>query len=471
MGIVSVVGASSLVLSLAASASIVKGNVLEPRQSFRSPQWFRPGVHCYKREESCLGTEVWCAKPEYYKDIDKYPSQQACFDARIERTEWRYINTDCLADLETCDGTDVVCSRIEDWAIRASCYAARPKGKWFPKYSPGCLAAGREVDERCVGTDEFCKGEARVKLYGSAEACLGRREAATKENKKQGFLIKNALKCYGDPTEECQGTEDFCFRATAPKRHQEPAQVLACVESRVRPPLYAANSPDCDTSKQNHVFSEACVGTNIWCASQARVKIYGSKERCEAFRQPYSAGPGKWVPPQQACRDNLDQSEQCKGTEQICQWQSLDRNSCYGARETAPFLLPEQPNGCPPTKPQVESCVGTDSWCYKGYNEMNYLSQGECFSRRGFKHDELVARVVKKMGDMMTETILKHGEKVIKDALYYDLVGKRGDENSAKASVNNYVNQYLEKLEKETLPEATEKFMTNVQKAAVARHR
>ncbi|KJZ75960.1 hypothetical protein HIM_04784 [Hirsutella minnesotensis 3608] len=455
---------SSLVLPLAASASVVGVNALEPRQSPQGPQWFKPGVNCSKREESCLGTEVWCAKPEYYKEIDQYPNQQACFDARIEKTEWRYISTDCLADFEICDGTDVVCSRIEDWAIRGSCYAARPKGKWLPKYAPGCLAAGRDDDERCVGTEEFCRAEARIKSYGSPEACLARREEAPKESKKQEFLIKNFLKCFGDPTEECEGTEDFCFRPTGSKK---PGDVLACVESRANPPLYAADSPECNTSRQKGYNSEACLGTTAWCASEDRVKIYGSKERCEAFRKQSSDKPSKWVPPNQTCRDNSDQSEQCRGTEQICQWHSFERDACYRAREAAPFLL-SKPDGCPQAGPQVESCVGTDSWCHERYNEMNYLSEGECFSRRGFKHDEMVAEVVKKMGNMMTEIILKNGEKVVKDAVYYDLVGSRGDENSTKKSITDYVNQFLEKLEKETLPGASQKFMANVRKAAGA---
>lgn len=423
-------------------------------------------MNCTERVESCLGTVVWCTIPEYYKEIEKHHDQKACFDARIQKTEWRYINTDCLEHFEICDGTDVVCSRVEDSTIRSSCYAARPKGKWLQQYSPGCLAAGRNDDERCLGTLEFCKGDDRVKSYGSPEACLARREDAPKDSKKQDFLVKNPLKCFGDPTEACEGTESFCARPTDAKKPREPAKVQECVESREKPPFHQDSSPECNTSKQKEGFAEACVGTKAWCASEQRVKIYGSKERCEGFRKRSSDGPGKWVPPNHTCRDGSDRSEQCRGTEQICQ-ESPERDSCYGAREVAPFELPK-PNGCPEAKGQPEACVGTDGWCHERYNETNYSTEGECFSRRGFKHDEMVTKVIKRMGDIITEVILKNGENVTTNAVYYDLVSQRGDEHSAKKAMEKNVNGYLDQLEKKTLPEATRKFMANVEKAARA---
>ncbi|KAM4060595.1 hypothetical protein HRG_001855 [Hirsutella rhossiliensis] len=78
----------------------------------------------------------------------------------------------------------------------------------------------------------------------------------------------------------------------------------------------------------------------------------------------------------------------------------------------------------------------------------------------------MVAKVVEKMRTIITEVILKKGKNVTENAVYYDLVGQRGDENSAKESVKKYVDGYLDKLQQEALPEATKTFMAKIQKAA-----
>ncbi|PHH89390.1 hypothetical protein CDD83_6148 [Cordyceps sp. RAO-2017] len=308
-----------------------------------------------------------------------------------------------------------------------------------------------------MGTLDFCKAEARVKSYGSAEACLARREEAPKESKKQEFLLQDDLQCYGDPNEKCVGTENFCSGV---------ANALSCIESHEKPPFYDPESPDCYATRQQGYFSEACRGTKDWCASETRRRIYGSAERCESFRQRVSDGPSKWVPPKHSCRDSSDGSEQCSGTEELCQFHSADRDGCWSGREAAPFLLP-RPGGCPPAEQTAESCMGTDFHCHERYNETNYFSEGECFSRRGFKHDELVAKVVKQMGDKIVDVILQNGETVVKHAVYYNLVRQGGDENSALQSVKTYVDGYFDNLQ-EALPGATDKYMANVQKRAGA---
>ncbi|RDA90590.1 hypothetical protein CP533_6937 [Ophiocordyceps camponoti-saundersi (nom. inval.)] len=452
------------VLSLAASASVMRSNTsqvvrVNSSQALNSLLWMKPDSSCFENEESCRGTDVWCSTRQFYHDIDGYESQAACFAARLGKTPWRYINSDCIAYHETCDGTDAVCSRVEDAAIRDHCYASRSEGEWLPKYASGCLAAGMDDDERCMGTEDFCRAEARIKSYGSTEKCLAYREKAPEKIKKPEFLVENPLRCFGDATEECRGTEKFCFNK--PHQGNGNKDVLDCIESRINPLLYAPDSPDCT----DFGFSEACVGTSVWCANKKRVKIYGTKERCEDLREPASDEPSRWFAPGQECRDEADQSERCIGTERKCQLFSSAPDDCFRRRETAPFLLAKPSGECSQAESKAESCQGTDRWCHERYQENNYRSEGECFSRRGFKHDEMVAAVVKNMSDLMTDIILKQGAKVVENAVHYDLVGNGGDEKSAKQSIATYLDRYLEELEKTTLPSATESYMAKLRKA------
>ncbi|RDA88760.1 hypothetical protein CP532_4146, partial [Ophiocordyceps camponoti-leonardi (nom. inval.)] len=429
-------------------------------------QWHKPQPGCTKYEEVCLGTDVWCSKPEYYKK-DGYDSQRACFIARREKTPWRYINSECLADFEHCDGTDVVCSRVQDPGYRDSCFAARTRAAWLPKWAPGCLAAGNKDDERCAGTKDFCNAEARIKSYGSAETCLSRREAAPKGVKKPEFLLGNFFKCFGDKDETCKGTEEFCSSGRLSAE-----EVLACIESRANPPFYEADSPTCTSSPDGWTPSEACLGTSKWCADKSRVGIYGSKDRCEAFRkkaEKKGANLRKWVAPSQACRGNDDQSEQCKGTEYVCQWNAPISDFCFSDRETGPFLLPKKPGTCPKAESAMESCLGTDNWCHERYQQNNYPSEGECFSRRGFtKHDQMVKAIVEKMSPVITKIILDKGKEIVNNTVYYQLIHERGDEKSTKTAIIDACNNYLEKLEKETLPKAMGEYMKKVRRAAGA---
>ncbi|OAA43688.1 hypothetical protein NOR_04263 [Metarhizium rileyi] len=450
----------SLLPPITVSASIGKSGALQSRQVSGSLQWFKPGLNCIERTEYCLGTIAWCSNPEYYSQLGGYKDQDSCFNARLGKTAWRYMNTDCLATFEQCEGTDVICSRVENPGVRSLCYESHTKGKWLQPFSPGCLAPVKDDDERCVGTQAYCEAKERIESYGSTQYCLDNREDASSnpDAVKQSFFPSNYFRCFGDPTEECIGTEAFCARVPTKDREE-------CLQARENPPFYIELSPDCGTSSDKGSVSEACIGTENWCQSTEVYKLYGSVEKCRDYRR-RASGPGKWFPPKHACSFALQMSEQCQGTEEMCQYHSPDRDSCFKARGLGPFLLANS-SGCSSTGQQGEDCLGTDSWCHEMYSQNNYLDEGECFSRRGFNQKKLSAEVAKVVMAIAKQAVLKYGENVTQHAVYYDLVGQRGDETTAMKAVKTYLDGYLAKLQND-IPEITKRFMSRVQRKALA---
>ncbi|KAM4054990.1 hypothetical protein HRG_014938 [Hirsutella rhossiliensis] len=79
----------------------------------------------------------------------------------------------------------------------------------------------------------------------------------------------------------------------------------------------------------------------------------------------------------------------------------------------------------------------------------------------------MAVEVVKRVTVVVKEAILKFGENVTRHAVYYDLVGQRGDDKTAMKAVKAYLEGYLDKLQKETIPEATKKFMARVEQKAI----
>ncbi|PHH59319.1 hypothetical protein CDD81_3388 [Ophiocordyceps australis] len=447
-----------LLLATTISADMGFPNALESRQASGPLQWFKPGVNCTQRQEGCLGTVAWCSNAEYYRQIEGYPDQASCFNARMAKTEWQYISSGCLQHFEVCDGTDIVCSKVENMGTRRLCYGAHIKGKWLEPFSPGCLAPARHDDERCIGTRAFCESKERIKAYGSAQYCLAKREEASSEAKKQEFLAANPLRCTGDPTEICIGTEQYCT-------YQSKTNKEKCFASREQPPFYIEYSPDCETGSDKGYYSEACVGTESWCRSNARYQIYGSVEKCIQHRKRPSR-LGKWLAPNETCAPNTQGTEACEGTERMCQKHSPWREVCFQERETAPFVQPD-PRSCSEAKQQQEACLGTDVWCHEKWEHMDYYGEAECFSRRGFDQFKLAAEMAKLVTTAARPAIVKFGEKVTRDAVYYNLIGKRGNDKTALQAVKTYLEGYLTRIEDKVIPEAATKFMAEVERRAM----
>ncbi|PHH90106.1 hypothetical protein CDD83_4480 [Cordyceps sp. RAO-2017] len=99
---------------------------------------------------------------------------------------------------------------------------------------------------------------------------------------------------------------------------------------------------------------------------------------------------------------------------------------------------------------------------------MDYATEVECFIRRNFKYDDMVAKISSKIGGGIKKIVLNGAAHLINHTVYYDLVGRGGDEKSAMMSIKKNVDGYFNNLFAEVLPEAKTRFMAKAEKAAGA---
>lgn len=366
------------------------------------------------------------------------------------------MNTDCLADFDVCEGTDAICSRIENPVFRGWCFESHTKAPYLEPFHEGCLGAGRQDDERCIGTEAFCQAPQMISSYGSNRACLDHREGPPSSSKsseqKMHFLEENPLRCYGDATEECLGTEKYCGNLEAKERQQ-------CFDSHQRRPYSTVYATECG-SRATNAWQEACVGTLEWCSGEDRIRLYGSKEDCLKLR---TAPPqiSKWLPPADGCLDRgSNATEACQGTETVCNTYTTERDACFAAREPAPFLLPNS-IGCPDPTLEEERCLGTDAWCHEKHALANYMDEQECFSRRGLDQAKLAARVADSFKGPVKRAILHSGEAVTKHAVIRDLFAHGGDASSLMKEVKTDLAAYADALE-DAMERAAEEHVDNV---------
>ncbi|RCI09341.1 hypothetical protein L249_3691 [Ophiocordyceps polyrhachis-furcata BCC 54312] len=450
-----------LALLLLFSTTVSGGGELRGR--LPPKQWHKPGRNCGETVETCLGTVSWCTHPQYYQR-DGHTSEADCFRARFGTTDWTYMNTDCLQSFDSCDGTDVVCSRVIGTVYRALCFEGYNQASFLDPFSEGCLGAKREDDERCVGTKVFCDSPERIKSYGSTEACLSHRSEKPLSNwhpAKAKFLVENERACWGDPTEKCLGTETFCSRVEGGEKRGQ------CLALRQRPPFYAEFSADCDLSTGE--FAESCVGTEHWCAHKELVDLYGSEENCRDFRIPEATSrKGRWIRPDYECLKHPNGTETCEGTERFCEWRSDSPDKCYSARELGPFLLAGSNNCSDEEKKQngEEACSGTDTWCHDGFRQRNYRTEDECFRRRGFEHDKMADKVLTHFAPLIRDIIVRQVRNLILNAVYRNLVREDGDEESARNAAISDASIYMEALNEEMVDSVTGKYMKKIREMA-----
>ncbi|RCI12705.1 hypothetical protein L249_1257 [Ophiocordyceps polyrhachis-furcata BCC 54312] len=348
-----------LSLSLLAlhGVSMAAGTTLKPWVS-KSKQ------PCKDFVEDCVGTEVWCKS--FVNGRSPYASPEACFRDRAAEAQTKHL----LAGSE--NRTDAACETIQDLVGRMECYAAREMGPWLPLASQACPDGTR--DESCLDLDDWCKSAKAKFIYGSTEVCQGfRKLASLKQPGGQG-------KFRGDHGEDYQRTESLCGALV------DGEERLRCFSQRTRGPFAVVYSAACS----EHQTYELCNGTVDWCRQSSSLALYGSETNCRNFRgEPPELL--KWQPKADNCSDA---SEQCLGTEQVCNTLVPTdlRDDCFVARESPPFL-PADPRSCSDDKPASEMCLGTEAWCTDHFQQANYLTADKCLSIRGWDLDKVETQV------------------------------------------------------------------------------
>ncbi|PFH55412.1 hypothetical protein XA68_18372 [Ophiocordyceps unilateralis] len=295
--------------------------------------------------------EKKCDSPT--EDCDETPDQKRTVLPR------RAPAAGCQDVKEECVGTEVSCARRQDPEL---CFAAREKAPWIAAGSHDCLDA---TEEKCVGTDEWCKTDQAKSIYGSSESCLSFREPGA-----PSWRQRSLENCQEKDAEDCEATEEYCGRFTGLKER------LRCFATRQRPPFSVIYSPGCD----EYQTSELCNGTANWCRETTALSLYGSETDCLELRGKVPERR-KWQPKAANCSDA---SESCLGTEKVCNSLVHDhlRDDCFAARERPPFL-PATPALCLKEKPADEGCLGTYAWCMHQFRQANYATAKQCFSLRG----------------------------------------------------------------------------------------
>ncbi|PHH92842.1 hypothetical protein CDD83_4514 [Cordyceps sp. RAO-2017] len=349
--------------------------------------------------------------------------------------EFRYSSSECLEDFEVCDGTEKYCSRIEDSSIRTRCLTSRRKGAYLSPFSKGCPESGSRTDERCVGTKVWCANPLTVKLYGSAQACLALRNAAsTEDQSKMPFLLPDVSNCVGDQPrrEECVGTEAFC--TAAPDK-------MKCFEKREKLAFSPVWSGKCGSMLKNDE-AEVCYGTSEWCKQEKMTKLYGSAETCLKFRTE-PPPPSQWLG-SGACSND---TEECSGTEKWCgrAWPHLGV-ACLAARQAPPYLFPSK-EACQKAA-DSEQCLGTPEYCRAHFKEYEFLYQNEqsCLSKRGYDLGDVTSSLSEKLTLTTELTIVTIGTNVTQAAMLRELVTQKGTAKSAKEAAKKDLGQYLEKV-------------------------
>lgn len=241
-----------------------KASWLEPN----SPGCLRPG---WSEDERCVGTAAFCASDKRKK---AYGSQDGCLSYRESRDskhggqrKYPFLLPDikrCHGDQqEDCIGTEAFCmAQGPEAGLR--CLESREKPPFLQPESPRCGEQGvSDFAEPCVGTKAWCRGESRIRQYGSEEACIKTRDSGTG---KMPWL-EPADQCAGgsgNDTEACVGTERQC-RANP-----------SCFEGRELGPFLLASESDCASNKD----TEKCIGTWKWCDDKWKSLQYGDAHDC-----------------------------------------------------------------------------------------------------------------------------------------------------------------------------------------------
>lgn len=137
-------------------------------------------------DERCVGTEEWCQLPHVAK---LYGSNRACLLRRWGspgRFKWRHkLHVTCDGADEMCVGTDIFCGLLEP-PQRSMCFALRELAPYLMSNSEDCFRSGA-LDERCMGTDEWCHTYHQVLLYDE-DACFAAR----------GIYLRDFAKSWAD---------------------------------------------------------------------------------------------------------------------------------------------------------------------------------------------------------------------------------------------------------------------------------
>ncbi|PHH86637.1 hypothetical protein CDD83_9946 [Cordyceps sp. RAO-2017] len=266
------------------------------------------------------------------------------------------------------------------------------------------------ADERCSGTEAYCRSKPATDIYGSAEICLRNREkkAAAKWSTKSPAMRRGQplLDCRMSLSEKCLGTEEFCLRRKGNQRRQ-------CFEKRTPLPFFIVYSEECGAARDGK--DEACVGSKAWCKDPDRVARYGSQQDCLKVRvePPKDKAPYR-RPGGAGCRGG---TEVCQGTEQVCTaLVSPDRRrDCFGSRQPLQFL-PANSTGCAEAAGEDERCMGTDAWCKTKYSKFKYFDPAECFHYRGLDYSKFL-RDLDKWVPRMASIVVENGASFAKGVL------------------------------------------------------
>ncbi|PFH63379.1 hypothetical protein XA68_12343 [Ophiocordyceps unilateralis] len=323
--------------------------------------WYQ-GLDCEKRQERCLGTNLWC---DERWSSEGYESVQKCVEDRKPPMQWLFPRGDCPFPIEACLGTDEVCGRESDLPKRLSCFEQRYKAPWSEPKSEGCLTDIRSLDERCRGTQAWCESTDSSWRYESV-----------KDNCLAGLAFGEA----------CLGTDEFCTIMSEGSKNE----TFKCLATRSRPWFFHPHPLVCAAERSSK--DERCIGTLAHCESEQLRQTYDSVDDCVKARRgaEYSLLL-PWHYKTEGC--NSDR-EDCVGTDMICSRLELrQKSACVEAREVPPFLVwlsetcPDRP-GIPGRRLMAkdsEYCLGTAKWCASQFR-ISYDTEKSCRHHRSIKH-------------------------------------------------------------------------------------
>ncbi|PFH61610.1 hypothetical protein XA68_16871 [Ophiocordyceps unilateralis] len=344
---------------------------IECFQGRKKAPWLEPNsdgcIVSVDWDERCHGSQAWC---ETERMIESYGSSQTCLGFRQPRaaprkSPFKSPLVVCIGDndqTEDCMGTEVFCNRLNNSDQALACVQSRSKPWFAVPYSATCDGILANLHhEGCRGTDDWCRSQDSIRLYGSEAACRSFRRG----DKPNGLLWRPPVTNCTAKDEHCLGTDTACGKL------QYPNLIAACYSAREKPPFSRRNSEDCfklGLDGEAYWDDERCVGTVFWCQKRWSPK-FESEAACRSHRiLPYAFNGRKvpWVQTSNSFDLCPVSSEECMGTEEYC-GSLLDNErvmQCYEQRELMPFFPRNHPECRGKMFPnRFETCRGTKEWC------------------------------------------------------------------------------------------------------------
>ncbi|PHH88955.1 hypothetical protein CDD83_6822 [Cordyceps sp. RAO-2017] len=345
-------------------------------------------VEKHAKSEPCVGTDEWCKDPIR---VVLYGSSDECrkFRKADPRPSWVRADPGCAnrgKGTESCEGTELYC--LKHAPSRRECFMFRQKPLLVPAKAGGCNG-DIETDERCLGSEEWCRVTWRANLYGSSLSCMQHRE---------WFVKLPGLKPYSSL---CAGAKDF--------------------------------------------NTEACRGSNNWCLDPVRLEMYGSQKACLDYRQYISIVKNRWD--YGRAPDSCSQeTEKCLGTYKVCNlfWSDEEKKGCASHRASPLELL-----GIEECKWKgAGGCWELIRDCHKRRVQLGYdnLDVEDCYALRGIDLAHVNQTLKARLFPETRDHFLDLSETIVANATLRSLILNQAGPEIALQVVKADLKKYFQKL-------------------------